>query len=217
MDHIRILLADDQALIRDGLKTILDLEPDFKVVGTAGDGLEAVRLSEALKPDVVLLDIRMPGMNGVECVGIIKEKCPDSRVIMLTTFNDDEYIIEALASGACGYLLKDIEMDNLTEAIRDAYHDKMVIPPAVAAKLATGLSRMTSKRQETGNSPLRDFSDREMEIAGMLVQGFTNKQIASALYISEGTARNYISTIYAKIGISDRTKAVLRLQELGLK
>jgi Response regulator containing a CheY-like receiver domain and an HTH DNA-binding domain len=217
MDHIRILLADDQALIRDGLKTILDLEPDFKVVGTAVDGPEAVRLSEALTPDIILLDIRMPGMNGVECVGIIKQKCPGSKVIMLTTFNDDEYIIDALASGACGYLLKDIEMDKLTEAIRDAYHHKMVIPPAVAAKLATGLSRMATKKQEAGNSPLKDLSEREMEIAGMLVQGFTNRQIASALYISEGTVRNYISTIYSKIGISDRTKAVLHLQELGLK
>lgn len=216
MERIRILLADDQALIRDGLKTILDLEPDFKVVGTAVDGPEAEKLAGALQPDIVLLDIRMPGANGVESVAAIRERCPHCKVIMLTTFNDDEYIIRALASGASGYLLKDLEVESLTEAIRDAFHDKMILPPAVASRLAAGLSKIASKNPRQGSASLPDLSEREMEIAGMMVQGFTNRQISSALYISEGTVRNYISGIYSKIGISERTRAVLYFQEHGL-
>jgi len=215
MEHIRILLVDDQALIRDGLKTILDLEQDFKVVAAASNGLEAIQMTEALNPDIILMDIRMPGMNGVECVGIIKERYPLTKVIMLTTFNDDEYIIDALASGACGYLLKDLEIKSLTEAIRDAFHNKMVIPPAVAEKLAAGLSRV-AKKADSPIAKVHDLSERELEIAEMMVQGFTNRQISTALYITEGTVRNYISCIYSKIGISDRTRAVLYFKENGI-
>ena len=216
MEHIRILLVDDQALIRDGLKTILDLEQDFRVVAAAANGQEAIQTAEILHPDIVLMDIRMPGMNGVECVRAIKEKSPLTKVIMLTTFNDDEYIIDALASGACGYLLKDLEIKSLTEAIRDAFQNKMVIPPAVAEKLAAALARV-AKKPDSPMAKTHDFSERELEIAGMMVQGFTNKQISTALYITEGTVRNYISCIYGKIGISDRTKAVLYLTDNDVK
>jgi DNA-binding NarL/FixJ family response regulator len=217
MDQIRVLIADDQALMRDGLKNILDLERDMKVVATAVNGLEASDMAEILNPDVILMDIRMPLMNGVESVKIIKEKCPQSKVIMLTTFNDEEYIIDALASGASGYMLKDTEIDKLTEAIRDAFNGKMIIPPTVASKLAEGLSKMTSRKKEENLSGTLNFSERELEIAGMLVQGFTNRQISSALFISEGTVRNYISGIYAKIGVGDRTNAVLYLKDQGVK
>lgn len=214
MNPIRIAIADDQTLMRDGLKTVLDLEKDFEVIGTASDGLESVTMVTALNPDVLLLDIRMPTMNGVESLKEIKKIRPSTKVIMLTTFNDDEYIIDALANGACGYLLKDIEMDKLIEAIRDSVQGKMIMPSNVAAKLAEGLSRLSVKKAELDKYP--GFSDREREIASMMVQGFTNKQISSALYISEGTVRNYISVIYSKIGISDRTKAVLYLKEQGV-
>lgn len=216
MDKIRILIADDQPLMRDGLKSILDTEKDMKVAATAANGQEAATLAEILKPDVVLMDIRMPGMNGVESVRIIREKCPDSKVIMLTTFNDEEYIIDALASGACGYMLKDTEIEKLTEAIRDARGGKMIMPPAVAAKLAEGLSRITAAKREGSALDVFDFSERELEIAGMLVQGFTNRQISSALFISEGTVRNYLSGIYAKIRVNDRTNAVLTLKKHGI-
>ncbi len=216
MDKIRILIADDQPLMRDGLKSILETEGDMRVAATVSDGLEAAKMAEILKPDVILMDIRMPGMNGVESVRIIREKCPDSKIIMLTTFNDEEYIIEALASGASGYMLKDTEIDKLTEAIRDVRNGKMIMPPEVAAKLAQGLSKITARKREETTQNALDFSDRELEIAGMLVQGFTNRQISSALFISEGTTRNYISGIYAKIGVGDRTNAVLFLKKHGI-
>lgn len=213
---IRIVIADDQSLIRDGLKTVLDLEEGLKVVATARDGKEALDTVLTLQPDVLLLDIRMPEMSGVECVKRVKEKCPQTKVIMLTTFNDDAYIIEALAGGASGYLLKDIEVEKLVEAIRDVVQGKMIMPPPVAAKLAEGLSRMTAGKRDREKGEALDLSERELEIARMMAQGFTNRQISSALYISEGTVRNYISVIYGKIGIADRTQAVLFLKKHGI-
>ncbi len=215
MKKIRILLADDQTLFRNGLETVLGLEEDLEVVATAENGEKALSLTDAKQPDVILLDIRMPGMNGVDCVKAIKRDYPRIKVLMLTTFNDEEYILEALANGANGYVLKDIEMDRLTEAIRDAFAGKMIIPPGVAEKLAGALTRM--KIPDAAVDKLSDFTSRELEIARMMVQGFTNRQISSALYISEGTIRNYISTIYDKIGIHDRTQAVLFFKETGLK
>ena len=215
--QINIMIVDDQALLRDGLKTVLELEEDLTVCGMARNGLEAVELADRLKPELVLLDIRMPEMDGVECVKIIKEKHPGIKIIMLTTFNDDEYIMKAIANGADGYLLKDIEVEKLVDAIHDAYSGKMIMPPAVYAKLAEGLGRLNSPKKEAAEKLPMDLSDREREICSMMVQGFNNKQIAMALYISEGTVRNYISSIYSKIGIGDRTRAVLYLKELGIQ
>lgn len=217
MNSIKLLLADDQSLIRDGLKTVLGLEKDIEVVGTARNGVEACRMTEILQPDVLLLDIRMPEMNGVECIKVIKKEYPGVKVIMLTTFNDDEYIVEALANGASGYILKDIEMEKLIEAIHDAVHGKMIMYSNVAARLAENLSKLPlGKKKEENVTYSLGFSAREKEIACMMVQGFTNKQISSALYMSEGTVRNYISNIYSKIGITDRTQAVLFLKEHGI-
>ncbi len=213
---IRILVADDQPLMRDGLKTVLDLQKDFHVIGTARNGSEAARLADALQPDILLMDIRMPEMDGVEGLKLIRRKHPELKVIMLTTFNDDEYIIQALAAGANGYLLKDLEMEKLSEAIRDAAAGKMIMPPAVAAKLAEGLSRISLEKKGAAAAKALELSERELEIAGMMVQGFTNRQISATLYISEGTVRNYISGIYEKIGINDRTKAVLFLKDQGI-
>ena len=210
---IKILIADDQALIRDGLKTLLDLEEDFEVIGTAVNGFEALDAVKKLRPDILLLDIRMPGMGGVECVREMKRINSSTKVIMLTTFNDDEYIINAIAAGACGYLLKDLEVSELIEAIHDAIADKMILPPKVASKLVDGLSKLTAEKNECLSIRQLGFSDREKEIAKMLVQGFSNRQMSTVLYISEGTLRNYISSIYSKIGISDRTQAVLYLRE----
>lgn len=216
MSMIRILVADDQPLMRDGLKTVLDLQKDFHVIGTARNGSEAARLADALQPDILLMDIRMPEMDGVEGLKLIRRKHPELKVIMLTTFNDDEYIIQALAAGANGYLLKDLEMEKLSEAIRDAAAGKMIMPPAVAAKLAEGLSRISLEKKGAAAAKALELSERELEIAGMMVQGFTNRQISATLYISEGTVRNYISGIYEKIGINDRTKAVLFLKDQGI-
>lgn len=210
--QIRIVLADDQPLMRDGLKTVLELEEDFKVVATAKDGLEACEMVKRYQPEVLLLDIRMPEMDGVKCIKKIKDACPLTKILMLTTFNDDEYIIEALADGANGYLLKDIEVEKLVEAVRDVAAGKMILPPAVALKLSEGLLKISQKKKEDTLAEGLGFSDREKEIARMMVQGFTNRQISLALYISEGTVRNYISSVYEKVGISDRTQVVLYLK-----
>lgn len=210
---IRILVADDQSLIRDGLKTVLDLEEGIKVVGTTRDGRETLESARYLQPDVILLDIRMPSVNGVDCVKQMRQAGLTAKVLMLTTFDDEEYILEALANGANGYLLKDIEMDKLVEAIRDAAAGKMILPPSVAAKLANGLTKLYSRRTDENLAAALDLTEREAKIASMMVQGFTNRQIATALHISEGTVRNYISGVYGKIGIADRTQAVLFLKE----
>ena len=217
MKTIKIMIVDDQALLRDGLKTVLELEKDISVCGMAKNGLEAIELADRMKPDLMLLDIRMPEMDGVECVKIIKGNHPGTKIIMLTTFNDEEYIMKAIANGADGYLLKDIEVEKLVDAIHDACSGKTIMPQEVYAKLAEGLGKLKRPKKEAPEKPLVDLSDREREICSMMVQGFNNKQIAMALYISEGTVRNYISSIYSKIGIGDRTRAVLYLKELGIE
>jgi DNA-binding NarL/FixJ family response regulator len=185
----------------------LELEDDFEIVGTAENGLQALEMTGRLKPDIVLMDIRMPEMDGVESTRLIKKDYPDTIVIILTTFNEDEYIIQALSHGASGYLLKDIQGDRLIRAIRDAADGTLLMPAPVAAKLASKLSGLTS----AGNRDSMDsflLSERETEIAGYIVEGLSNRQIAAQLFITEGTVKNYISGIYSKIGINDRNKAI---------
>jgi DNA-binding NarL/FixJ family response regulator len=210
---IRILIADDQTLMRDGLKTILDLEDDMEVVDTAENGRQAYEMAQIHLPDVILMDIRMPEMDGVESTRIIKKDYPKIKVIMLTTFNDEEYIIQALSFGASGYLLKDIQGDKLIEAIRNCASGNMVMPAQVAEKLSQGLSNRAVENKRQEEMLIKSFSDREKEIALMIVAGLTNRQIASKLCITEGTAKNYICNIYSKIDISDRTKAAIYLKE----
>lgn len=219
MSKIRVLIADDQTLMRDGLKTILDLEENIEVVALAKDGVEALSLFKQTMPQVVLMDIRMPNMNGVECTKLIKELSPDTIVLILTTFDDEEYIIEALTSGATGYILKDIEGDNLIKAVVDAYNGNFILPSKIAIKLATRLSKGTSnepadKTKENKLLSALNLSEKELELAKMLSEGFTNKQIASAMYISDGTVKNYVSNLYGKIGISDRTAAAIYFKKL---
>ncbi|MCC5464636.1 response regulator [Pelosinus baikalensis] len=208
---VNIMIVDDQLLFREGLKTVLDLEKSINVISAVASGKEALSLlNSSTLPDLVLLDIRMHEMNGVETVKHIKQTYPEIKVLMLTTFNDEEYIMEALANGANGYVLKDIEIEKLVEAIHDAIGEKMILPPVVATELAKGLHKIAPKKP---SSALDKLSEREKEIATMLTQGFSNKQIAMALFISDGTVRNYISTIYSKMGVNDRTNAVLLLNQ----
>ena len=221
MEKIGVLIADDQTLMRDGLKTILELEENMKVVGVAKDGAEALELFKQTMPQVVLMDIRMPKMNGVERTKLIKEFCPDAIVLILTTFDDEEYIIEALNNGAAGYILKDIEGDNLIKAIADAYNGSFILPSKIALKLAARISKNSSLEKEAADKSKENkvlsslnLSEKELELAKMLSEGFTNKQIASAMYISEGTVKNYVSNIYSKIGISDRTAAAIYFKKL---
>lgn len=215
---LRVLIADDQTLMRDGLQTILQLEEDIEVVATAENGEEACRLVEQYRPDLVLMDIRMPVMNGIEAVKKLRVTMPDTKVLVLTTFDEDEYIIEALASGAVGFLLKDIPTDKLLQAIRDAARGDIMLPSAIAVKLAARLSAAGSgdsaaNRTRNKASDVK-FTEREMSIISLMVEGRNNREIAQLLFMSEGTVKNYISTIYDKVGTNDRTQAVIWLKDM---
>ncbi|MFD2330368.1 response regulator [Cohnella sp. GCM10020058] len=215
----RILIADDQTLMRDGLQTIIQLENDMEVVGTAENGEDACALAIRHRPDLVLMDIRMPVMNGIEAVKKLRQDAPDVRVLMLTTFDEDDYIIEALANGAVGFLLKDIQSDKLLQAIRDASRGEMMLPAGIAAKLAARLSSphagKPSSLRARGRTDGLKFTDRELSIIALMVEGRTNREIAGQLFMSEGTVKNYVSTIYDKIGTNDRTQAVIWLKEMA--
>jgi len=215
-EKIRLLLIDDQRLMRDGLRTILELEEDFEIVGEAADGQAGLDAYAALEPDVVLMDIRMPGMDGVEATRRMVERWPEARVIILTTFDDDEYIFEGLRVGALGYLLKDVSGDELAQAIRKVAAGGALIEPSVARKVLAEFARL-----ETASRPLNEgladpLSERELEVLQLLGQGLSNKQIAAELYLAEGTIKNYVSNILDKLGVNDRTQAALRAQELGM-
>lgn len=207
---IKVLLVDDQTIIRDGLRALLSVHADIEVVGEAANGAQAVELVRTLKPDVVLTDVRMPEMDGVEATQRIKKEFADTVVIVLTTFDDDEYIIKAMTYGASGYLLKDIGADKLVEAIHDGLRGSIILPGRVAAKITSRLVSKASTDVARG-----DFSEREIEIIRLMMQGKGNRDIAETLYLSTGTVKNYISQIYLKINVSDRANAVLVFQQLG--
>lgn len=209
---IKVLLADDQTILADGIRSVLSSCPDFEVVGTACDGVEAVAMTQSLHPDVVLMDIRMPNMNGVIATQEIKKKSPSVKVLILTTFDDSDYILNAINNGASGYLLKDTSSAALIDAIKNAYEGDTILPAKIARRIAAAAKLVTSDR-EIKLKRAYGFSDRETEIALMLCEGFTNKQIASALKLTDGTARNYISAIYVKTGCDSRTAAVAKMQQ----
>ncbi len=210
---IRILLVDDQSLFREGLRTLLSLQADFAMVGEAGNGDEAVRLAERLAPNVVLMDMHMPVLDGVAATRKLREIAPAIRVIALTTFDDDEYVFEALRAGAVGYLLKDTASDKLFEAIRAAARGESFLQPSIAAKVVAEFSRMAAPKPAPLVEPL---SDREIEIVKMLAAGASNKEIGTALFITEGTVKNHVTSIFGKLGVRDRTQAALKAKEMGL-
>ena len=209
---IRVLLADDQSILADGIKSVLSSCPDLEVVGIASDGFEALQLTESCSPDVVLMDIRMPNMYGVIATQEIKRRRPHVKVLILTTFDDSDYILNAINNGASGYLLKDTSSAALIDAIKNAYEGVTILPAKIAKRIADA-ARMVSSDREIKLKRAFGLSDREVEIAIMIYEGFTNKQIASALKLTDGTARNYISSIYEKMGASSRTDAVEVMKE----
>ena len=213
---IRVLLVDDQRLMRDGLRTLLELEPDLKVVSEAEDGTTALLAYETLAPDVVLMDIRMPGMDGVEATRRMTTRWPEARVIILTTFDDDEYIFEGLRAGALGYLLKDVSGSELAEAIRTVAAGGALIEPSVARKVLAEFARLEPSARSINAGMPDPLSEREIEVLQLLATGLTNKEIAARLYLAEGTVKNYVSRILDKLGVTDRTQAALRGRELGL-
>ena len=210
---IKILLVDDQMILAEGIKSVLETCADFSVLGIASDGAEAVTMCEQLKPDVVLMDIRMPNMNGVVATKRIKEANADIKIIILTTFDDSDYILSAINNGASGYLLKDIGSSALIDAIKNAYAGDTILPSKIAKKI-TDAAMMVSTDKEIKLKKTFNLSDREIEIALMLNDGFTNRQIASAMKLSDGTARNYISSIYSKLGVESRSAAMIKIKEI---
>lgn len=208
---IRVLLADDQTIIRDGLRALLEAQADIQVAAEAGNGEEAYQQALKHRPDVVLMDIRMPVMDGVEATRLIKRVCPDTVIIVLTTFDDVDYIIQAMTHGAAGYLLKDIGSERLIQAIRDGLQGNIILPGRVAAKITSQLASSAPPE-----ATLDDFTEREIEIIRLLTLGKSNREIADQLYLSVGTVKNYTSQIYAKIGVSDRGNAILFFRKLGL-
>ncbi|MDF2591133.1 MAG: two component transcriptional regulator, LuxR family [Clostridia bacterium] len=210
---IRVLITDDQRLMREGLKTILDLEQDLTVVDLAENGRDALDKIADTQPDVILMDIRMPVMDGVECTGIIKQQYPDIKVIILTTFDDDEFIIDALKNGAVGYLLKDLSSDKLVSAIRDAYNGNSIMQPEIAAKVIAHITGTMKEpaRNNTTSEPkyAEELTSRERDVLQLVGKGMSNSEISRKLYISEGTVKNYISNLYAKLEVDDRSKLTL--------
>ena len=213
---IRLGIVDDQRLIRDGLRLLLEMEDDLEVVGEAENGAMAIIMYADLQPDVVLMDIRMPGMDGVEATRRIIECYPKARVIILTTFDDDAYIFDALRVGALGYLLKDISGPELATAIREVSHGGALIQPSVARKVVAEFSRMAPSITEVRPSLKELLTDREKDILQGISRGLTNKEIALRLSLTEGTVKNYISVIFQKLNVQDRTQAALRAREFGI-
>lgn len=213
---IKIMIVDDQPLVREGLSTLLGLRPGIEVVGMASDGKEALHKTADLFPDIVLMDIRMPGVNGVEGTRLVKDNFPDVKVLILTTFNDSEYIFDALEEGASGYLLKDMPTDTIVQAILTVHHGGVVLPKEFTSQVLAEL-RIKSQHS-TVNMPERigDLSDREVEVLTRLGEGLNNKEIAEALFITEGTVKNHVSNVIQKLGLRDRTQAAIYAVRHGI-
>ena len=209
---IRVLLADDQSILADGIRSVLSSCPELEVVGIASDGFEALDLLEKCSPDVILMDIRMPNMNGVIATQEVKRRHPEVKVLILTTFDDSDYILNAINNGASGYLLKDIGSAELIGAVRNAHAGDTILPSKIAKRIADAAMLVAGNRELRFKRAF-SLSDRETQIAVMLFEGFTNRQIASALKLSDGTARNYISSLYEKIGAANRVNAIAKLRD----
>ncbi|MGV3465740.1 MAG: response regulator [Heyndrickxia sp.] len=215
---IKIMIVDDQPLVREGLGTLLNLRPEIEVVGMASDGNEAVTVALEKKPDIVLMDIRMPNKNGVEGTRVLREKLPEVKVLMLTTFNDSELIYDALQEGACGYLLKDMSTDTIVQSIMTVYHGGVVLPKDFTNQVLAEKRKISSVNEKAEEVPnlIKELTDRELEVLKLLGLGLNNKEIANTLYITEGTVKNHVSNIIQKLTIRDRTQAAIFAVRYGI-
>ncbi|MCA2215977.1 response regulator [Jidongwangia harbinensis] len=210
-EPVRVLVVDDQALIRDGIASLLSIEPGLAVVGTAADGAAAVELALQTRPDVVLMDVRMPQLDGIRAAGLLRERLPSCRVLMLTTFDDEEYVVSALRAGAGGYLLKDLPARELAQAVRLAHagvdqHDAAAIRRLVAAL----------DRSPPAGRARPELTDREFAVLRLIARGASNREIAAQLFVSEGTVKNHVSHLLSRLGLRDRTQAALYARDHGL-
>lgn len=222
---IRILLVDDQKLIRQGMRTLLNLENDLDVAGEASNGVEAIAAVEQIRPDVVLMDVRMPQLDGVAATRAIGERFPDVAIIILTTFDDDEYVFEGLKAGARGYMLKDVGSDEIAAAIRVVAAGGALMQPSIARKVMAEFGRMAGTQSDPTPVPPHmpdqstlpePLTERELDVLRALANGLSNREIAEQLVITEGTVKNHVSNLLAKLNARDRTQAVLRAQALRL-
>ncbi len=214
---VRVLLVDDQALFREALATLLGVRPEIAVVGEAENGAEAIDRVAALRPDVVLMDLHMPVLDGIGATRRLRVEHPDVRVLALTTFDDDEDVFAALRAGAVGYLLKDVSSERLVEALLAAARGESVLQPSVAAKVVARFARMADDDAGPRPQPLVvPLSERELDVLRLLAEGSSNREIASALFLAEGTVKNHVTNVLGKLGARDRTQAALRARALGL-
>lgn len=218
MEKIKIVIADDQELIRDSLKIVLSNYPDMEVIDTVADGREVIRSVRAAKPDVILMDVRMPEMDGVSCTKIIKENYPQIKIIILTTFDDDEYVYNALKYGASGYLLKGVSMAELTSAIRTVYGGKAMINPDIAVKVVRLFSQMAKGNYtiQVDDRNVDEISRTEWKVIQQVGYGRSNKEISAELSLSEGTVRNALSSILSKLDLRDRTQLAIWAVQTGV-
>jgi NarL family two-component system response regulator LiaR len=209
-DQIRVMLVDDHAVVREGLRTFLELQDGMEVVGEAEDGAQAVAEAERLEPDVILMDLLMPVLDGVGAMRELRQKLPASRVIVLTSFAEDDRLLPAIQAGAAGYLLKNVQPKELARAIRAAYAGEALLDPAVAARLVEAIA------QPAGEEPRDELTPREREVLELIGQGLSNKRIALQLGVSEKTVKTHVGHVLAKLGVADRTQAALHAMRSGL-
>jgi DNA-binding NarL/FixJ family response regulator len=211
-----VLVVDDQALFREALTTLLEVREGVDVVGEAADGQAALEQAAALRPDVVLMDLHMPRLDGVAATRRLRAEQPDVRVLALTTFDDDEDVFAALRAGALGYLLKDVSSDRLVEALHAAARGESVLQPSVAAKVVARFARLSDDAPRRPQPLVVPLSDRELDVLRLLAGGHSNREIAAELFLAEGTVKNHVTTVLSKLGVRDRTQAALRATALDL-
>ena len=210
---MKVIICDDQAIIRDGLEMLLTLERDIQVVGQAQDGAEAVELVARHQPDLVLMDLKMPGMNGIEATRQIHTRYPAVKVLVLTTYDDDEWVFDAIRAGASGYLLKDTPREEVIHAIRGTVEGKSFVDPAVTGKL---LQQVASQQTQPASTITAQLTEREVDVLRLIARGLNNADIAARLHLAEGTVRNHVSVILSKLQVSDRTQAAVIAIRHGL-
>jgi DNA-binding NarL/FixJ family response regulator len=229
---VRVLIVDDQHLMREGIASLLKIQPSIEIVGTAANGQEAIEQALSQQPDVILMDVRMPVLDGVAATEQIHRQVPDCKILMLTTFNDEAYVLEALQVGASGYLLKDLPAQDLAQAIQAVHRGIYQLDPAVANQVTALLSQSQAKRGDSqmesaspapaqsvsgpGSFRLADLTERELEVLRLIAKGATNREIAEELFISEGTVKNHISSILGRLHVRDRTQAAIYARDHGL-
>ncbi len=211
---IKVLLVDDQMLVREGIKSLLNLSPDVTVVAEASDGTQVLSAVETFQPDIILLDLSMPKLDGIGTLNLLKEQNIETPTIILTTFDDHQFILQGLQAGAKGYLLKDVSLETLVDSIKTVASGQLLVQPAITERLLSGLNQI--KTDFNAPEQIEPLTKKELEVLGMMASGCSNKEISLALHKSEGTIKNHVSNLLAKLGVRDRTRAVLLAIEKGL-